>query len=205
MEVPWRSLNIWFHSLRFPLFKYQNFLICSNIKNFFNFSSRQGFAKRDQLVYFWHFNKVVATKIYNFDSAKSGNRCLKSWCKANLIKNDLSILQINICLHLITLLFLVSAWYGLEGESTRKINKSWDFQPFIAVEDNKQTSYHFYTLDNFKRRSWNRMKFLFIIAVHFMQAALILGRCLREQYSNVSLSNRERERRPIMCRRIPKP
>ena len=141
MEVPWRSLNIWFHSLRFPLFKYQNFLICSNIKNFFNFSSRQAFAKRDQLVYFWHFNKVVATNIYNFDSAKSGNRCLKSWCKAILIKKDLSILQINICLHLITLLFLVRAWYGLEGESTRKINKSWDFQPFIAIEDNKQTSY----------------------------------------------------------------
>ena len=49
------------------------------------------------------------------------------------------------------------------------------------------------------------MKFLFIIAVHFMQAALILGRCLGVQYSNVSVLNRERERRPIMCRRIPKP
>ena len=35
----------------------------------------------------------------------------------------------------------VSAWNGQEGESTRKINKSWDFQPFIAIEDNKQTSY----------------------------------------------------------------
>ena len=34
----------------------------------------------------------------------------------------------------------VSAWNGPEGESTRQMNQYWDFQPFIAVEDNKKTS-----------------------------------------------------------------
>ena len=37
-------------------------------------------------------------------------------------------------------LIFVSAWYGFEGDSTRKIDKCWDFQPFIAVKDNKRTS-----------------------------------------------------------------
>ena len=35
---------------------------------------------------------------------------------------------------------MMSAWYGPEGESTRKINKCWDFLPFIVVEDEKQTA-----------------------------------------------------------------
>ena len=58
--------------------------------------------------------------------APSTNICI-TWCSDNNINIE-SIWHNN------------SAWNGLEGESTRQINQCWEFQPFIAVKDNKRTS-----------------------------------------------------------------